>query len=109
MSIEQIAAEALALPTESRALLADRLVESLDPADDPAIAQIWTAEAIRRREDVRRGRVQPVSAEEALARVRSAAGRSDMHFIPRRLRNTRTRPDITLHEARVWQIDLSNA
>jgi hypothetical protein len=34
MTVEQIAYEALALPSEARALLADRLVESLDPADD---------------------------------------------------------------------------
>ena len=33
MTVEQIAEEALSLPSEARALLADRLVESLDPAD----------------------------------------------------------------------------
>ena len=32
MTVEQIAEEALALPSESRALLADKLVESLDTA-----------------------------------------------------------------------------
>ena len=34
LTVEQIAEEALALPSEARALLADRLVESLDPAED---------------------------------------------------------------------------
>jgi hypothetical protein len=32
-TIDQIAEEALALPSEARALLADRLVESLDAAE----------------------------------------------------------------------------
>jgi hypothetical protein len=32
MTVEQIVDEALGLPSEARALLADRLVESLDPA-----------------------------------------------------------------------------
>lgn len=32
ITLEQIAEGALALPSEARALLADRLVESLDPA-----------------------------------------------------------------------------
>ena len=34
LTVEQIAEEALTLPSEARALLADRLVESLDPAED---------------------------------------------------------------------------
>ena len=34
LTVEQIAEEALALPSEARALLADRLVESLDPTED---------------------------------------------------------------------------
>ena len=34
MTIEQLAEQALALPTEQRALLADRLVESLVGAGD---------------------------------------------------------------------------
>ncbi|HEV2329933.1 MAG TPA: hypothetical protein VGY56_14220 [Verrucomicrobiae bacterium] len=34
LSVEQIAEEALALPGEARARLADRLVESLDPVED---------------------------------------------------------------------------
>lgn len=34
LTVEQIADEALALPSEPRALLADCLVESLDPTED---------------------------------------------------------------------------
>jgi putative addiction module component (TIGR02574 family) len=75
MTVEQIAEEALSLPSEARALLADRLVESLDPSEDGFARQLWAAEALRRRDDVRSGRVKTISSDEALARVRRAVGR----------------------------------
>jgi putative addiction module component (TIGR02574 family) len=71
-TVEQITEEALALPSEARALLADRLVESLDPAEDGYIRQLWVKEALSRRDDIRAGRVQPIPGDEALARVRRA-------------------------------------
>ena len=55
MTVEQIVAEALGLPSEARALLADRLVESLDPAEDGYVRQLWAGEAMRRRDEVRAG------------------------------------------------------
>jgi len=72
LTVEQIAEEALALPSEARALLADRLAESLDPAEDGYIHQLWVKEAQRRLDDVRSGRVQTIPGEEALAQVRRA-------------------------------------
>ena len=72
LTVEQIAEEALSLPSEARALLADRLVESLDPVEDEDIRQLWVAEACRRRDDVRSGRVQTVPGDVALAQVRQA-------------------------------------
>jgi hypothetical protein len=74
LTVEQIAAEALALPSEARALLADRLVESLDPAEDGYVRQLWAEEARRRRDDVRSGRVQTIPGDQALASVRKAVG-----------------------------------
>ena len=74
MTVEQIVDEALGLPSEARALLADRLVESLDPAEDGYARQIWAAEALRRRDEVRAGLVKTVSGEEGLARIRRAVG-----------------------------------
>jgi putative addiction module component (TIGR02574 family) len=67
--------EALSLPSEARALLADRLVESLDPAEDGVARQLWAIEAKRRVDDVRSGNVQTIPGDEALVRVRSAVGR----------------------------------
>jgi hypothetical protein len=75
MTVEQIVNEALGLPSEARALLADRLVESLDPAEDAHIRQLWMAEAIRRRDEVRTGQVQTVPGEEGLAEVRRSVSR----------------------------------
>ena len=75
LTVEQIAEEALALPSEARALLADRLVESLDPAEDGYLHQLWIAEARRRRDDVRNGHVQTIPGDEALAQVRQTFAR----------------------------------
>ena len=75
LTIEQIAEEALSLPSEARALLADRLVESLDPLEDGYIRQLWAAEARARRDDVRKGLVTPIPGQEALDRVRKSVTR----------------------------------
>jgi len=72
LTVEQIAEEALSLPSDARALLADRLVESLDPAEDEEIRQLWINEACRRRDDVRSGRVKAIPGDVALAQVRQA-------------------------------------
>jgi hypothetical protein len=75
LTIEQIAEEALSLPSEARALLADRLVESLDPLEDGYIRKLWIAEARTRRDDVRTGLVKPIPGQEALGRVRKSVTR----------------------------------
>jgi hypothetical protein len=75
MTVEQIVEESLTLPSEARALLADRLVESLDPCEDGYIRRLWVTEALRRRNEVRHGRVQTVPGEEGLAKVRRAVAR----------------------------------
>ncbi|BAY94138.1 MULTISPECIES: addiction module protein [unclassified Tolypothrix] len=69
-SIEQLTEELLALPSASRALLADKLVESLEFDTDPSIQAAWATEAIKRRDQVRNGSVQTIPGEEALAQVR---------------------------------------
>jgi hypothetical protein len=75
LSVEEIAEEALSLPSEARVLLADRLVESLDPVEDEKIRRLWAKEAVRRRDEVRSGRVKTIPGREALKRVRKAAAR----------------------------------
>ena len=70
MRVEDIADEALALPSEARALLADRLVESLDPAEDGYIHGLWVIEAQKRLQELRSGVVRGIPGEEAIARLR---------------------------------------
>ena len=69
---EQLAEQAMALPSESRARLADRLVESLDVAELGAIDNLWVAEVIRRRDEIRSGRVETIDGEDALRKVRDS-------------------------------------
>ena len=71
---EKITEQALALADEDRAMLADRLVVSLDPADNGPMHRLWVAEAIKRRDDVRSGRVQTIAGDLALTEVRQAFG-----------------------------------
>jgi putative addiction module component (TIGR02574 family) len=69
-SIEQLTNEILSLPSISRALLAEKLVESLEFDTDPTLQEAWGNEAKRRRDEVRNGSVTPIPGEEALAQVR---------------------------------------
>lgn len=71
ISVEKLTEEMLALPSDARALLADRLVESLDPINDESIRALWVAEAIRRRNEVRSGAVQTIPAEVVLTEARN--------------------------------------
>jgi hypothetical protein len=74
-SIEQLTEEALSLPSASRALLAERLVESLEFDTDPAIQVAWTTEVKKRRDEIRNGDVQAIAGDEALAQVRQILDR----------------------------------
>ncbi|MFZ9739251.1 MAG: addiction module protein [Prochlorotrichaceae cyanobacterium] len=69
-SIEQLVEEILSLPNASRALLADKLVESLEFDADSDVQQSWVNLAKTRRDEVRDGSVQTISGDEALAHVR---------------------------------------
>jgi putative addiction module component len=72
---EQLAEQAMNLPTDSRARLADLLVESLDAAELTAIDRAWAVEARRRRDEVRSGSVTTISASEAFRKVRDSLKR----------------------------------
>ena len=75
ITIEELTEATLSLPNEARALLADRLVESLDPLEDREIQALWAAEATRRRDEVRSGHVKTIPGPEALERVRRVVAR----------------------------------
>ena len=71
-TVEQMVSQAMALPGEQRARLAELLVESLDAEDFGAIEKAWTNEAKRRRDEIRTGKVEPIPGEEALLDVRNS-------------------------------------
>ncbi|HEX5703649.1 MAG TPA: addiction module protein [Pyrinomonadaceae bacterium] len=73
-TVEQLAEQAMMLPPESRAKLADLLVESLDSAELGRIEQLWLSEAKRRRDEVR-AKVKTISGPEGLRRVRDTLKR----------------------------------
>jgi hypothetical protein len=50
-------------------------MESLDLAETDEIQRLWTAEAIKRRDEIRSGRVKPIPADEVFAEVRRIVGR----------------------------------
>jgi len=74
-TVEKLAEQAMNLPTESRARLADLLVESLDAGELGRIDRLWVSEAKRRRDAVRSGRVETVPGDEALQKVRDVVRR----------------------------------
>jgi len=69
-TVEQLAEQAMNLPAESRAKLADLLVESLDTDELGRIEHMWLTEAKRRRDEVRSGEVKTIPGPEALRKVR---------------------------------------
>jgi hypothetical protein len=74
-NFEKIAQEALSLPNDTRILLVDRLVESLDPLSEDEFHSIWTNEALRRRNQVRNGLVKTIPGDDALLQVREAVAK----------------------------------
>ena len=68
---EEIFRDAMALPTDARAELTERLVESLAQDISPEITTAQLAEVRRRIAQVESGEVELVPGDEALARVRN--------------------------------------
>jgi putative addiction module component (TIGR02574 family) len=74
-TVERLVEQALKLPSESRARLADLLVESLEADALGPIDRLWAAEAKRRRDEVRAGQVKTIPGERARRKVRDALRR----------------------------------
>ncbi len=69
-TLEELTAEALALPSISRAILAEKLVESLEFDLDPEIEGAWVEEVEKRDLEIKNGSVQPIDGEIALQQIR---------------------------------------
>jgi putative addiction module component (TIGR02574 family) len=70
MDLDQLAEAAMRLPAETRAELAERLLESLDAGEIERVEGVWLEEARRRRDDARAGRAKTIPGETALREVR---------------------------------------
>jgi Putative addiction module component len=64
MDPETIRREALSLPAETRAQLAEELLMSLDDLSELQVEQLWFKEAARRAEEIDRGEARRIPADE---------------------------------------------
>ena len=64
LNMKQIENEALDLPEDKRAELAQKLIPSLDASDQDNFDEEWLLEAQRRAQELDDGVVQPIPAEE---------------------------------------------
>ena len=71
MSVEELYAEAQILPSEFKAVLVEKLVESIEDTIDPQVTKSHLDEVKRRRDEIRLGKVIPINGEEGLAQVGS--------------------------------------
>jgi putative addiction module component (TIGR02574 family) len=63
MNIEVIYREALSLPIQERAQLAEQLLSSLDTLSEAETEQLWFQEAARRAAEMDQGLVQRIPAD----------------------------------------------
>ena len=85
--------EALGLPPEDQAKLAQKLLLSLDSLSEDESDQVWPVEADRRARELDRGDVQPISAEEVRKKARNLL-RLSISFT-RRLKESTLKPSHT--------------
>ncbi|HLF87203.1 MAG TPA: addiction module protein [Nitrospiria bacterium] len=71
LTVEKIALELLGLPTKSRALLAEKLIESLEEKQDRDTESLWMREAKKRSREIKSGKVRCRPAKDALKEARS--------------------------------------
>lgn len=74
-SFDEIVADAMKLPLRDRVRLAQRLVSSLDDQMEANVEALWEAEAERRIEELRTGRVRGIDATEAFRKAHEALER----------------------------------
>ena len=72
MDAREIRARALQLPRDQRAALVQRLIASLDPADD--VEQAWADEAARRSGAITSGEENATPAADVFAEARRRTG-----------------------------------
>jgi putative addiction module component (TIGR02574 family) len=74
-NLDQLTADAMKLPLRERVQLAQRLVSNLDDEVESGVEELWFAEAERRLEEIRSGKVEGVDADDAFRSAREALKR----------------------------------
>lgn len=74
-SLDQLTADAMKLSLRDRVQLAQRLVSTIDDEVEAGTEALWFAEAERRLEELRSGRVQGIDSDEAFTTAREALNR----------------------------------
>lgn len=68
----EILKEALALPADARAALADSLIESLEAESDERVEEAWRDEIQRRLAELDSKMASPIPSAEVLSRLKTA-------------------------------------
>ena len=69
MKPKELIAEAISLPVEERAIVVDSILRSLN-SPDADIDRQWIAEAERRLDEVRTGRLKTIPGDQVFAQIR---------------------------------------
>ena len=72
---DEIVADAMKLPLRDRVRLAQHLVSTLEDQVETDVEALWAAEAERRLEELRTGKVQGIEAAEAFRKAHESLGR----------------------------------
>lgn len=67
--VDHLLQDALRLSAAERSAVAAALIDSLETDDEPAVAETWHAELLRRRAELRAGAARPAPWAEVRARM----------------------------------------
>ena len=70
MTVKNIEKKVLELNVKSRAKLANKLLSSLEDLSEAEIEKLWAEEAFRRNEEISKGKVRLIPAEEIFKSAR---------------------------------------
>jgi hypothetical protein len=73
-TVDKIVSEALDLPSEARAFVAEKLIESLDVGSAGEISPAWREEVRKRCRQVDEGLVELLDAEDVFRQAHAALG-----------------------------------
>jgi putative addiction module component (TIGR02574 family) len=71
-AVQKLAEEIQALSLDDQVILAQSVWDRIEHFTDPEIEQAWMEESERRWQEIEQGKVQCVSAEEAMKRARAS-------------------------------------